>query len=41
MRFAAVAEIDDVTSVQSPYDPGGEFQISTQGDAPGPSRSPS
>ncbi len=33
--FAAVAEIDDVTSVQSPYAPGGEFQISTQGDAPG------
>ena len=33
--FAAVAEIDDVTSVQSPYAPGGEFQISTQGEAPG------
>ena len=33
--FAEVAEIDDVTSVQSPYDPGGEFQISTQGDEPG------
>ena len=33
--FAEVAEIDEVTSVQSPYAPGGEFQISTQGDAPG------
>jgi RND superfamily putative drug exporter len=33
--FADVAEIDEVTSVQSPYAPGGEFQISTQGDAPG------
>ena len=33
--FADVAEIDDVTSVQSPYAPGGEFQISTQGEAPG------
>jgi RND superfamily putative drug exporter len=33
--FAEVAEIDDVTSVQSPYGAGGEFQISTLGDAPG------
>jgi putative drug exporter of the RND superfamily len=33
--FADVAEIDEVTSVQSPYAPGGEFQISNQGDAPG------
>jgi putative drug exporter of the RND superfamily len=33
--FAAVAEIDDVTSVISPYEPGGDIQISTQGDAPG------
>jgi RND superfamily putative drug exporter len=33
--FARVAEIDEVTSVQSPYAPGGEFQISTKGDAPG------
>src|SRR4026209_2333997 len=28
--FAAVAKIDDVTSVQSPYAPGGEFQISSR-----------
>jgi RND superfamily putative drug exporter len=33
--FAEVAEIDDVTAVQSPYGPGGEFQIATQGDAAG------
>jgi RND superfamily putative drug exporter len=33
--FTKVAEIDDVTSVQSPYAPGGEFQIATQGDAAG------
>jgi RND superfamily putative drug exporter len=33
--FAAVAEIDDVTGVQSPYAPGGEFQISSRGDAAG------
>ena len=33
--FARVAEIDDVTSVQSPYGPEGGFQISTQGSAPG------
>jgi RND superfamily putative drug exporter len=33
--FANVAEIDDVISVQSPYAPGGEFQISSQGDAAG------
>jgi RND superfamily putative drug exporter len=30
-----VAEIDDVTAVASPYAPGGEFQISTRGDAAG------
>jgi RND superfamily putative drug exporter len=33
--FADVAEIDDVTSVQSPYAPGAEFQISQRGDAAG------
>ena len=33
--FAEVAEIDDVTAVQSPYVPGGEFQISNRGDAAG------
>jgi RND superfamily putative drug exporter len=33
--FAATAAIDDVTAVQSPYEPGGEFQISTRGDATG------
>ena len=33
--FAEVAEIDDVTAVQSPYAPGGEFQISNRGDAAG------
>ena len=36
--FAEVAEIDDVTAVQSPYAPGGEFQISTRGDAAGHDR---
>ena len=30
--FAAVAAIDDVTAVQSPYAPGADFQISTRGD---------
>jgi RND superfamily putative drug exporter len=33
--FARVDEIDDVTSVQSPYAPGGQFQIASQGDAAG------
>ncbi|MGH9273352.1 MAG: MMPL family transporter, partial [Acidimicrobiales bacterium] len=33
--FTEVAKIEDVISVQSPYAPGGEFQVSTQGDAPG------
>jgi RND superfamily putative drug exporter len=33
--FADVAEIDDVTSVQSPYAPGGEFQVAQQGPAAG------
>ena len=33
--FAKVAEIDQVTSVVSPYGPAGAFQISTQGAAPG------
>ena len=33
--FASVAAIDDVTAVQSPYDPGGEFQISNRGEAAG------
>jgi putative drug exporter of the RND superfamily len=34
--FAAVAEIDDVVSVQSPYAPGAAaFQVSAQGEAPG------
>jgi RND superfamily putative drug exporter len=33
--FADVAQIDGVISVQSPYAPGGEFQVSPQGDAPG------
>ncbi len=33
--FTEVAEIDDVTSVQSPYVPGGEFQMSRQGNAAG------
>ena len=36
--FAEVAEIDDVTAVQSPYAPGGEFQISSRGDAAGHDR---
>ena len=33
--FADVADIDDVTSVQSPYAPGGEFQIAQQGPSAG------
>jgi RND superfamily putative drug exporter len=33
--FTFVADIDEVTGVQSPYDPGGEFQISNRGDAAG------
>jgi putative drug exporter of the RND superfamily len=33
--FADVARIDDVSGVQSPYAPGGEFQISSRGDAAG------
>src|SRR5687767_9622575 len=33
--FTEVAAIEDVTAVQSPYAPGGEFQISTRGDASG------
>jgi putative drug exporter of the RND superfamily len=33
--FAAVAAIEDVTAVQSPYAPGAEFQISNRGDAAG------
>ena len=33
--FAAVATIDDVISVQSPYAPGAAFQISTRGDTAG------
>ena len=33
--FAKVAEIDDVTSVQSPYAEGGGFQISQRGEAAG------
>jgi RND superfamily putative drug exporter len=33
--FAEVAAIDDVTAVQSPYDPGGEFQVSSRGEAAG------
>jgi RND superfamily putative drug exporter len=33
--FAEVAEIQDVTAVQSPYDDGGGFQIAGQGDAAG------
>jgi RND superfamily putative drug exporter len=33
--FTAAAGIDDVTAVQSPYAPGGEFQIATRGDAAG------
>ena len=33
--FAAVAELDHVTGVQSPYAPGGEFQISSRDGASG------
>ncbi|HUS62375.1 MAG TPA: MMPL family transporter, partial [Acidimicrobiales bacterium] len=33
--FTEVAQIDDVTSVQSPYGPAGAFQIASQGDAAG------
>jgi RND superfamily putative drug exporter len=33
--FAEVADVEDVISVQSPYATGGDFQISTEGDAPG------
>jgi RND superfamily putative drug exporter len=33
--FTKIAGIADVTAVQSPYDPGGEFQISSRGDAAG------
>ncbi len=33
--FTEVAAIDDVTAVQSPYAPGGEFQIASRGDAAG------
>jgi RND superfamily putative drug exporter len=33
--LAKTAEIEDVTGVQSPYAPGGEFQISNRGDAAG------
>ena len=33
--FTEVEAIPDVVSVQSPYDPGGEFQISNQGENPG------
>jgi RND superfamily putative drug exporter len=33
--FDKVAQIDDVTAVQSPYAPGGEFQISSRGDSAG------
>ncbi|MGQ0432489.1 MAG: MMPL family transporter [Microthrixaceae bacterium] len=33
--FAEVAQIDDVTSVQSPYGPSGAFQVSSNGDAAG------
>jgi RND superfamily putative drug exporter len=33
--LAEVAEIDDVTAVQSPYAPGGEFQIADRGDDAG------
>ncbi|MEY2468910.1 MAG: putative drug exporter of the superfamily, partial [Actinomycetota bacterium] len=33
--LAEAATIDDVTSVQSPYAPGGQLQISTRGDAAG------
>jgi RND superfamily putative drug exporter len=33
--FAQVTAIEDVTAVQSPYAPGGAFQVSTRGDAAG------
>jgi putative drug exporter of the RND superfamily len=33
--FAKVAEIDEVTGIQSPYGPGGDFQISSKGERPG------
>ena len=33
--FAEIAAVDDVLAVQSPYAPGGEFQIASQGDAAG------
>src|SRR4029453_5050626 len=33
--FARVRNMKDVTSVQSPYDLGGEFQIASQGDQAG------
>jgi RND superfamily putative drug exporter len=33
--FEEVAQIDDVTAVQSPYAPGGEFQISSRGESAG------
>ena len=33
--FEEVRQLEHVTLVESPYDPGGERQISTQGDAPG------
>jgi RND superfamily putative drug exporter len=33
--FDEVRQLEHVTLVESPYDPGGERQISTQGDAPG------
>ena len=33
--FGEVAAIEGVVSVQGPYGPGGEFQVSTKGDAPG------
>ena len=33
--FAKVAAIEEVTGLQSPYDPGGQFQISQRGDAAG------
>jgi RND superfamily putative drug exporter len=33
--FADVDEIEEVSGIQSPYAPGGEFQISSRGEAPG------
>ena len=33
--FVKVAAIDEVTGLQSPYDPGGQFQVSRRGDAAG------